>query len=135
MRFGEDNYNDYTDMIMMESARCPLKHQNEGYLMYLLAAYYQNSARTLKAENRGELKYGKYSYEKSRAKKRLDPIFMKSIRQKIFPELMIYQNITKSVKRASKNLPKPLKIFIIKSLALIGFAAQMVSSVMQMMLA
>ena len=134
MRFGEDYYNDNTDMIMMESARCPLKHQNEGYLMYLLAAYYQNSARTLKAENRGELKYGKYSYEKSRAKKRFGQKILNSSKI-VSLELMIYQNIMKSVKKASKNLPKPLKIFIIKSLVLIGFAARMASSVMPMMLA
>jgi len=74
MRFGEDFYNEHTDMIMLESARCPLKHQNEGYLMYLLASYYKNAARTLKAENRGELKHGKYCYEKSRAKQRLDDL-------------------------------------------------------------
>ena len=70
MRFGDDYYNEANDMIMLESARCPLKHQNEGYLMYLLSAYYKDAARTLKAENRGELKYGKYSYQKSRAKQR-----------------------------------------------------------------
>ena len=56
-------------MIQLESARCPLKHQNEGYLLYLLSQYWKDSARVLKFENRGEVLGGKFSYENSRADK------------------------------------------------------------------
>ena len=68
-RFGNDYYNPATDMIQLESARCPLKHQNEGYLLYLLSQYWKDSARVLKFENRGEVLGGKFSYENSRADK------------------------------------------------------------------
>ena len=68
-RFGNDYYNPSTDMIQLESARCPLKHQNEGYLLYLLTQYWRDSARVLKFENRGEVVGGKFSYENSRADK------------------------------------------------------------------
>ena len=61
-------------MIRLESARLPLRHQNEGYLKYLLSSYYHESSRTLKFESHGELKRGQYSYDKSRAKDKLDQI-------------------------------------------------------------
>ena len=50
--------------------RCPLKSQNEGYLLYLLEEYWSQARKVFKAENRGELKHGKFAYSRSRAKKR-----------------------------------------------------------------
>ena len=38
-RFGDDYYNNRNDLIRLESARLPLRHQNEGYLKYLLGTY------------------------------------------------------------------------------------------------
>ena len=69
-RFGEDYFNHQSDMIRLESGRCPLKGQNEEYLMYLLSSYWRDSARVLKFENKGELEYGQFSYDKSRAKEK-----------------------------------------------------------------
>ena len=54
-------------MIKLESARCPLKEQNEGYLMHLLATYWKDSARVLKFENKGEIELGEFKFSKSRA--------------------------------------------------------------------
>merc|ERR1712130_536944 len=72
-RFGDDRFDPMTGMVKLESARCPLKHQNEGYLMYLLETYRNDANKILKIENRGELKNGRFCFEKSRAKKRFNP--------------------------------------------------------------
>lgn len=71
-RMGDDRYYPLTGMIKLESARCPLKHQNEGYLMYLIEEYRNEANKIHKAENKGELKNGAFCYDKSRAKKRYD---------------------------------------------------------------
>ncbi|CBY20603.1 unnamed protein product [Oikopleura dioica] len=70
-RMGEDKMVKRTGMVKLESARCPLKSQNEGYLIYLLEEYWSQARKVFKAENRGELKHGKFTYSRSRAKKRL----------------------------------------------------------------
>ena len=57
-------------MIKLESARCPLKKQNEGYLIHLIEEYRNEADKMLKIENKGELKDGKFCFEKSKAKKR-----------------------------------------------------------------
>ena len=66
-RFGDDYYKPSNDMIKLESARCPLKEQNEGYLMHLLTTYWKDSARVLKFENKGEIENGEFKFSKSRA--------------------------------------------------------------------
>jgi hypothetical protein len=67
---GDDRYFPTTGMIKLESARCPLKNQNESYLMYLIEEYRKESNKIFKLENKGELKNGKFCFERSRAKKR-----------------------------------------------------------------
>ena len=85
-RMGEDKIVKRTGMVKLESARwsesiearaykiiylrCPLKSQNEGYLIYLLEEYWSQARKVFKAENRGELKHGKFAYSRSRTKKR-----------------------------------------------------------------
>jgi len=71
-RFGDDYYRPVNDMIKLESARCPLKEQNEGYLMHLLATYWKDSARVLKFENKGEIENGEFKFSKSRAHDNLE---------------------------------------------------------------
>ena len=65
-------------MIRLESGRCPLKVQNEEYLIHLLSSYWRDSARVLKFENKGELEYGQFNYDKSRVKRQLSDLLDKT---------------------------------------------------------
>jgi len=69
-RFGDDKFLPFTGMVKLESARCPLKHQNEGYLLYLIEQYRTEANKIAPIENKGELKNGKFCFQRSRAKKR-----------------------------------------------------------------
>ena len=93
-RFGDDYYKPVNDMIKLESARCPLKEQNEGYLMNLLATYWKDAARVLKFENKGEIENGKFKFSKSRAHNSLEN-YAKEVGIEVDEET--YAKIAKSV--------------------------------------